>query len=243
MEDARLIHLALRHQKMEMRVEIDTLPEGLDDRDNTGLECFPRRGLKIGKKRLDGTAAKIAQEPKLELEKDAQHLGDREDHLAMRNVQEERLPQPLTPFFQPLGMTGGTEPPGLVGKHQKMFRPAAWAPDPGKPAAGIAAIEIFFDNILDDRPEIPIFPLKTALVFRDESFKIMKEHPIEDCLLRMTRAIYSCHSRNVKSRIEPCSCDRQNQAERPQLKSFMGKTASVDVNRCCARETGNCSRS
>jgi len=35
-----------------------------------------------------------------------------------------------------------------------MFRPAAWAPDPGKSAAGIAAVEILFDDLLDDRLKI-----------------------------------------------------------------------------------------
>jgi len=32
----------------------------------------------------------------------------------------------------------------------------------------------------------------------DESFKIMKGHPIEDRLLRTTRTIYSCHSRECE---------------------------------------------
>jgi len=43
-------------------VEIDAVSERLDDRDNTGLKCFPRRGLKIKEKRSNGTAAEIAQE-------------------------------------------------------------------------------------------------------------------------------------------------------------------------------------
>jgi len=45
-----------------MGVEIDAVAERLDDRDNTGLKSFPRRGLKIKEKRSNGTAAKIAQE-------------------------------------------------------------------------------------------------------------------------------------------------------------------------------------
>lgn len=47
--------------ELHIGVEIDAVPERLDDRDNTGLECFPRRSLKIEKKRPDRTAAKIAQ--------------------------------------------------------------------------------------------------------------------------------------------------------------------------------------
>ena len=81
-------------------MEIDAVSERLDDRDNTGLECFPRRGLKIEKKRPDSAAAKIAHKLALELEEEAQHLGDREDHLAMGDIQKEFFPHPLAPFLK-----------------------------------------------------------------------------------------------------------------------------------------------
>jgi len=49
----------------------------------------------------------ISQEPALVLEEDPQHLGDGEDNLTVRHVQEKRLPHPFTlevagagPFFQ-----------------------------------------------------------------------------------------------------------------------------------------------
>jgi hypothetical protein len=122
-------------------VEIDAVPERLDDGDNAGLERRPGRSLQIEEKRPLGTAAKIAQEPALELEEEAQHLGDREDDLAVRDIEEERLPHPLAPLLQPLGMARMAKPSGLAGKHQQMFGPAARAPDPGKAAARIAAVE------------------------------------------------------------------------------------------------------
>jgi len=61
----------------------------------------------------------------------------------------------------------------VAGKHKKMFRPAARAPDPGESAAGIGAVKIFFDDVLDDRSEITIVPLEPALVFRDEPFDML----------------------------------------------------------------------
>jgi hypothetical protein len=88
-----------------------------------------------------GTAAKIPQEPALELEEEAQHPGDREDDLAVWNIEEERLPHPLDPLLQPLGMARRAKPSGLAGKREQMFRPAARAPDPGKAATRIAAVE------------------------------------------------------------------------------------------------------
>jgi hypothetical protein len=51
---------------MEMGVEIDAVSERLDDRDNTGLKCFPRRGLKTKEKRSNGRAAELSQELALE---------------------------------------------------------------------------------------------------------------------------------------------------------------------------------
>ncbi len=38
MEDARLIHPALGHQKMQMQMETDAVSERLDDRNDPGLE-------------------------------------------------------------------------------------------------------------------------------------------------------------------------------------------------------------
>jgi hypothetical protein len=84
-----------------------------------------------------------------------------------------------------------------------MFRPAAWTPDPGEAAAGIAAVKIFFDDILDDRPEITIVPLEPALVFGDEPLEMMEKHPVENGTFRMTRAIDSRHIGDEVSRNAP----------------------------------------
>jgi len=65
MEGAGRIHPALGHQKMEMGMKIDAVPEGLDDGDNPRLKGRPRHSLKIEEKRPDATAAKIPQEPAL----------------------------------------------------------------------------------------------------------------------------------------------------------------------------------
>jgi len=203
MEGAGRIHPALGHQEMERGVEIDAVPERLDDGDKAGLEHRPRCGLKIKEKRPDGTAAKIPQELPLELEEHPEHLRDDEDHLTMRNIEEERLPHPLAPLLKPLGMARRAKSSGLAGKHQQMFRPAAWAPDPGKAAARIAAIEIALDDLLDDRPEKAVFPLEPALVFRDEPLEMVEKHPVENGPFRMTRAIDSRHIGNEVSRNAP----------------------------------------
>jgi hypothetical protein len=100
-------------------------------------------------------------------------------------------------------MAGRAKPSGFAGKHQKMFCPAARAPDPSKSAAGVAAVEIALDDILDDRPEEAVFPLKTPLIFRDEPLEMMEKYPVENSAFRMTRAINSRHVGNEESRNAP----------------------------------------
>jgi len=57
--------------------------------------------------------------------------------------------------------------------------------------------------ITDDRPEIPVGPLKAFLVFRHEPLEMMEQHPVEDGPLRMSRAIDSRHIENEESRNAP----------------------------------------
>jgi len=84
----------------------------------------------------------------------------------MRNIQEKRLPHPLAPLLDPLGMTRGTESPGAAGEHKKPLIPTVGTPDTGEPAAGVAAVEVALDHLLDDRPE------KAALIrFAPEDYK------------------------------------------------------------------------
>jgi hypothetical protein len=84
-----------------------------------------------------------------------------------------------------------------------MFRPAARAPDAGKAALRIAAVKIFFDDILDDQPEETIVPLEAALVFGDEPLEMMEKHSVENGAFRMTRTVDSRHIGNEVSRNAP----------------------------------------
>ena len=72
-------------------MEIYAVPECLDDNHNPRFEDRPGHGLKAKKEQSDSTAVKLSQERALEFEKHPKHLGDREDHLAVRNIKEERL--------------------------------------------------------------------------------------------------------------------------------------------------------
>jgi hypothetical protein len=76
----------------KLQVIDNPVPKSLDGRDNTGRKHAPSQDFKIASQGPEGTAAEITEEPTLELEEDPQHLGNGEDHLAMRNIQKELLP-------------------------------------------------------------------------------------------------------------------------------------------------------
>jgi len=58
-------------------------------------------------------------------------------------------------------------------------------------------------HLLDDRPEITIVPLESALVFRDEPLEMMEKHLVENGTFRMTRTVDSRHIGNEESRNAP----------------------------------------
>ena len=159
--------------------------------------------MKIEKKRPDRAAVKIAQEPAFELEEYPEHLRNREDHLAVRDIEEEHLPHPLPPFLQTLGMAGRTEAACLAGKHQKLLHAAVRTADLGEPAAGIAAVEIARHDVLDDRPEIAVRLLKTALISRQKPLEMIEKHPVENRAFRMARTVDSQHIQDKRSRNAP----------------------------------------
>jgi hypothetical protein len=117
----------------------------------------------------------------------------------VRDIQEKFLLHPLAPLLTALGMTRRTEPACLAGKHQEPLFPTVWTPDTGKPAHGIAAVQVLLDNILDDWPKEAVLPLETILVFTKEPIKIKKEHPVKHRVFRMTLTVDPCHGRGVYS--------------------------------------------
>ena len=89
----------------------------------------------------------------------------------MGDIKQEFLPHPLTPLLKPLGMAGRTEPAGTAGEHQKPLLPTVRAADAGKPAAGVAAVEVTLNYLLDDRAEESVLLLETALILGQETIK------------------------------------------------------------------------
>lgn len=116
MEYSRHIRPAFSYKAVEVRMKVQSVPEGLDGGDDARHKIF------------------------LVLEEDTQHLGNGEDDLTMRDIQEKLLAHPLAPLLNLLGVAGRTEAAAAAGKHQQALFPTVWAPDAGKPAARVAAV-------------------------------------------------------------------------------------------------------
>jgi len=100
MEEAMLILSSLCYQKMEVRVKIYPLSEGLDDGHHPGAKLSTGCGLEVVEEGLDGRLAELSQEPPLILEEDAQHLWNNKNNLTVRDIQHKLLPHPLTPLLK-----------------------------------------------------------------------------------------------------------------------------------------------
>jgi hypothetical protein len=148
-----------------MGMEIDPLPEGLDDAHNTGDELCAGCCLEVMEEGLDGRMAELTKKLPPELEEDAEHFGNDKDDLAMRDVQNKLLPHPFAPLLKPFGMAGGTESSRSTGEGQKEISATARTADAGEPTARVAAVEMFFYNLTDDLPEIPVLLLEPILIF------------------------------------------------------------------------------
>jgi len=66
--------------------------------------------------------------------------------------------------------------------------------DAGEPAARVSAIEVSFNDLLDDGPEEAVWLLKAALILGQKPVEVMKQHLVENSALRMPRTIHSRHS-------------------------------------------------
>jgi hypothetical protein len=74
MEETRLVHSALSHQEVEVRVKIDLVPKCLNGRDDPGHKLASGYNLAIAGQRPEGQAAERPEEPAVVLEEDPQHL-------------------------------------------------------------------------------------------------------------------------------------------------------------------------
>jgi hypothetical protein len=206
------------HQTVNVRMEIDAVSKGLDHGHYSRHKLKACGCVQEFHKCAHRRETEIIEELSLETEEKTQHLGNGEDNLTVKDIQEKFIPHPFAPFLPAFGVTRRTESACLAGKHQEPLFPTVRAPDSGKATHRIAAVEITLDHLLDYRTEIAVLLLEPILIFSKEPLKIIKEHPIEYSMFRMTLAIDPCHGREDDSRNGPGS---RKEPQRPNTPGML----------------------
>jgi hypothetical protein len=75
-------------------------------------------------------------------------------------------------------MTRWAESPDAAREHDEPLLPTVGTRDAGKPAAGVAAVKILLDHLLDDRTEKIVLPLETTLMLRNEPLEMIEKYPV-----------------------------------------------------------------
>ena len=139
---------SLGHQTVNVGMEIYALSEGLDHGRHSRHELQDCGCVEKSQKCAHCAETERIEEFSVVTEEKTKHFGNGKDELTARDIEKKFLPHPLAPFLSSRGMTRRTEPARLAGKHQQVLLPTVRAPDAGKPAHRIAAVEILLDNIL-----------------------------------------------------------------------------------------------
>jgi hypothetical protein len=153
------------NQDMDMGMEVDAITESLDHGHHSRHKLKACHCVQESHKSTHRRETERIEELSLEAEEKTQHLGNSKDDLSMGNVKEKFLPHPLPPLLTAFSMAGGIESACLAGKHQEPLFSTVRAPDAGKAAHRIATVEITLNQLLNCRPEIPVLPFKTGLIF------------------------------------------------------------------------------
>jgi len=156
---------SLGHQTVNVGMKIDALSEGLDHSHHSRHELQGCGCVEKPQKCAHCAETERIEELSVKTKEKTQHFGNGKDDLSMANFKEKFFPHPLAPFLAAFSMAGRTKSACLAGKHQQSLLPTVRAPDAGKSAHRIAAVEILLNNVLDDGPEISVISHKPALKY------------------------------------------------------------------------------
>ena len=142
---------AVGDDEMEMGMPVGQRAVGLETGDDPDPEVgLPRGGADARGDDAGRQPREIAEEGPAVEAVGPEPLGDREDHLAVRDGGEERLVQPEGPAGQPLGVAAGAEVAALAGEGEQVLVGAGVAADAGEAVLQDAAGEKPVDHRGDD---------------------------------------------------------------------------------------------
>jgi hypothetical protein len=108
--------------------------------------------------------AQVFEQVAVEPEVGAQHLGDAEGEVPVRDGEQDRLGQQRAEELDLLLVAGGAEPAPLAGERQQVLVLAVVATDAGEAAFEVAAIQELVNHLRDDRAQEAVLGLVLLLV-------------------------------------------------------------------------------
>ncbi len=192
-ESTAFCHTSLCEKKVQVRVKIYSGSKRLYHGHNTWYNFFACYGPEVFQNCPFSAETETTEKRAFVFEEYSQHLGNGEDHLAVRNIKQERLPHPLAPLLTSFGIAWGAESTNFTWKGQQPFRSTVRTANSCKPTLRIATVQVLVHDLLDNRTEISILSLKAVLVFWEKLIEVVEKYSVEDRAFRMTLTIYPCH--------------------------------------------------
>ena len=122
------------------------------------------RGAQVREQALVGDAAVVLEQCAVEAEVRAQHLGDAEGEVTVRDREQDRLREQRAEKLDLLLVAGGAEPAPLAGEGEQVLVLAVVAPDAGEAVFQVATVQKLVNDLGDDRAQEPVAGLETLFV-------------------------------------------------------------------------------
>jgi hypothetical protein len=165
MEQAVACEQAVGNHRVQVRVEIQVLAKGVDGHDYTGEAVGQvQGGLHVFQQARVGDVAEFLEQGAVETEVRAQHLGDAEGEVTVRDGEQDRLGDQRAEKLDLLLVAGGAEPAAFAGEGQQVFVLAMVAPDAGEAVFEVAAVHELVHDLGDDRAQKAVAGLETLFV-------------------------------------------------------------------------------
>jgi len=120
-------------------------------------------------------SAQVLEQVAVEMEVRAQHLGNAQGKMAVRDRKQDGFGEQGAEELDLLLVAGRTEPSSFAGERQQVFVFAVIAAHAGKPVLQVAAVQKLIHDFRDDRAQEAIAGLVTLLVSVQEGIEISRQ--------------------------------------------------------------------
>ncbi len=181
---------AIRHEHVEVWVEVEKLSRGLQEAGRARSHIGAVKvAVEVELQGSPGTAGQPSQELAVVAEEDSKPLGNREDHLAVRDILEQFLLGPVRPQKLALLVAAWAQAPELAREGDQELMPAVRAAHPGNTLVEDAAVEVAVYRRLDAAAQIAAGVEEALFIHLDEVLEVMGQSAVEDRALGTTWAI------------------------------------------------------